>query len=398
MISEYGRARIAERSRRGRIHRARQGSLNMLTRAPYGYRPIRKTGTCGARFGIDGAEARAVRRIFDLHVRGGLKMHQIARRLDEEGLRPRHSAHRPLSTVAVIQRNGACIGRAAHLKTTGSGRRVRHNRIGRRKGGAVRRLTGRVTRPKEDWIELPVPAIFERAQRQREANRRFPGRKTVEPTLLQGLCIRVRCGYAMGRNSGTGGRGTPRLHHCRCQGSEGWRHPEGAVRDNPAMRVDEPDAAVRTEVLALPGNPDLVQGEITRRPEAANDTTDVRRRADSPQGEPARVTTRMRRLPDACQDGVMTLEELRERKIPLHARRRSVPGTAATCPWGSGRRIAKAASTEGSTVPPANAARTASTGKGGIPGRLATVRLRTRLPSREPGRRAGRTGWGWRRR
>ncbi len=329
VISECERTQIAERSRRGRIHRARQGSLNMLARAPCGYRLIRKTETCGARFEIDETEARVVRRIFDLHVRDGLKMHQTARRLDEEGLHPRHSRHWPISTVAVILRNEARIGKAACLKTTGSGQRVRHNRTGRQKGGAVRRLTGRAARPKEDWIELAVPAIvdpalFERAQRQREANRRFPGRKTVEPTLLQGLCVCVHCGCALGRNSGTGGRKTPRLHCCRCQGSEGWRHPEGAVCDNPAVRADELDAAVWTEVPALLENPDLVQGEITRRLEAANDTKDVRQRTDSLQGELARITTRMRRLLDACQEEVMTLEELRERKIPLQARQRAI--------------------------------------------------------------------------
>ncbi|MDE0698700.1 MAG: recombinase family protein [Boseongicola sp.] len=329
VISEYERTQIAERSRRGKIHRARQGSLNMLTRAPYGYRLIRKTETCGARFEIDEAEARVVRRIFDLYVRDGLKMHQIAPRLDEEGLHPRHSRHWPISTVAVILRNEAYIGKAAYMKTMGSGQRVRHNRTGRQKGGAVRRLTGRVARPREDWIELAVPAIvdpalFARAQDQRAANRRFSGRKTVEPTLLQGLCVCLHCGYAMGRNSGTGSRRTPRVHYCRCHGSEGWRHPEGAVCDNPAVRADELDAAVWTEVLALLENPDLVQGEITRRLEAANDTKDVRQRTDSLQGELARITTRMRRLLDAYQDEVMTLEELRERKIPLQARQRAI--------------------------------------------------------------------------
>ena len=36
MIAEYERAQIAERTRRGRLHRARSGSLAVLGRAPYG--------------------------------------------------------------------------------------------------------------------------------------------------------------------------------------------------------------------------------------------------------------------------------------------------------------------------------------------------------------------------
>ena len=312
-----------------RINQKSNSSLNTLTRAPYGYRLIRKTETCGARFEIDETEAGVVRRIFDLYAGEGLKMHQIARQLDEEDLSPRHSRHWSISTVAVILRNEAYIGKAAYLKTTGSGQRVRHSRTGRQKGGAVRRLTGRVTRPREDWIELPVPAIvdpalFARAQRQREANRRFSERKTVEPTLLQGLCVCAHCGYAMGRNSGNSSRKTPRLHYYRCHGTEGWRHPEGAVCDNPAVRADELDAAVWTEVLALIEDPDLIQGEITRRLEAANDTTDIRQRTDSLQGELGRITTRMRRLLDAYQEEVMTLDELREAKTPLQARQDSI--------------------------------------------------------------------------
>ena len=35
MIAEYERAQIAERSRRGKRHRARQGSINVLSGAPY---------------------------------------------------------------------------------------------------------------------------------------------------------------------------------------------------------------------------------------------------------------------------------------------------------------------------------------------------------------------------
>ena len=38
MIAEYERAQIAERTRRGKRHRAKTGSVNVLSGAPYGYR------------------------------------------------------------------------------------------------------------------------------------------------------------------------------------------------------------------------------------------------------------------------------------------------------------------------------------------------------------------------
>ena len=42
MIAEYERAKIMERSRRGKQHAARRGSVNVLSGAPYGYRYIGK--------------------------------------------------------------------------------------------------------------------------------------------------------------------------------------------------------------------------------------------------------------------------------------------------------------------------------------------------------------------
>src|SRR3954466_15188400 len=42
MVAEYERAKILERSRRGKRHAARQGAVSVLSGAPYGYRYIGK--------------------------------------------------------------------------------------------------------------------------------------------------------------------------------------------------------------------------------------------------------------------------------------------------------------------------------------------------------------------
>ena len=52
MIAEYERAQIAERTRRGKIHRARSGSVSVLSCAPYGYRYVRKTDEEDARYDV----------------------------------------------------------------------------------------------------------------------------------------------------------------------------------------------------------------------------------------------------------------------------------------------------------------------------------------------------------
>ena len=62
--------------------------------------------------------------------------------------------------MAVILRNEAYIGKAAYLKTMSSGKRTRHNRTGRQKAGAVRRLTSRTARAREEWIELTTWLVW----------------------------------------------------------------------------------------------------------------------------------------------------------------------------------------------------------------------------------------------
>lgn len=43
MIAEYERAKILERCRRGKLHRARLGSVNPMSGAPYGFAYIKKS-------------------------------------------------------------------------------------------------------------------------------------------------------------------------------------------------------------------------------------------------------------------------------------------------------------------------------------------------------------------
>ncbi|MGF6971903.1 hypothetical protein QFZ94_000330 [Paraburkholderia sp. JPY465] len=46
MIAEYERAKIAERHRRGKLHGAKRGTVNVLSGAPYGYRYIGEVQSC----------------------------------------------------------------------------------------------------------------------------------------------------------------------------------------------------------------------------------------------------------------------------------------------------------------------------------------------------------------
>jgi site-specific DNA recombinase len=66
MVAEYERAKIMERCRRGRLHAARQGRVNSLGVAPYGYRYVTVSEGSGARYDVHFEHAAVVRQIFQL--------------------------------------------------------------------------------------------------------------------------------------------------------------------------------------------------------------------------------------------------------------------------------------------------------------------------------------------
>lgn len=87
MIAEYERAKILERSRRGKRHAARQGSINVLSGAPYGYRYVRKDEGGGqADYQIVLEEARVVQQVFEWVGQDRLSIGEVCRRLQKQGI------------------------------------------------------------------------------------------------------------------------------------------------------------------------------------------------------------------------------------------------------------------------------------------------------------------------
>src|SRR6516225_4196675 len=88
MMAEYERAKIIERHRRGKLHRARAGSVNVLGGAPYGYRYITKVAGGGqARYEIVADEAHVVRQVFEWVGVHRLSIGAVCRRLNHAGER-----------------------------------------------------------------------------------------------------------------------------------------------------------------------------------------------------------------------------------------------------------------------------------------------------------------------
>jgi site-specific DNA recombinase len=324
MIAEYERAQILERSRRGKRYRARSGEVSVLSGAPYGYRYIRKTAETLASYRVIDAEARMVQRVYEMYTVDGLSMGEITRRLNAEGTPTRkHSARWERSVVWAMLRNPAYRGAAAFGKTRIAGR-MRVTRALRRRGAIVSSNSIGHERPREEWIEIPVPALvsedtFARAQELLEQNKIRSRRRTITPSIVQGLVSCQKCGYAFSRTSTyTTAR---KLHYYKCIGSDGWRKLGGPVCDNVrCVRQDLLDQIVWTEVIRLLEDPTLIQQELDRRLAAARSSDPTQQREQSLRRELTRVGHSLERLLTAYQEELLSLEQLRERMPPLRQR------------------------------------------------------------------------------
>jgi len=325
MIAEYERAQIAERSRRGKRHRAQQGSINVLSAAPYGYRYVKKTDTSAAYYEVVESEAEVVRLIFDAYTRQGLSIAAIAGLLNQREVptRTRESRwERP--TLWRMLHNPAYAGHAFYGKTELRPRQRITRRL--RQRGVCSRDSSFREQPRPEWIEIPVPALvsegtFALAQEQFEKNKRFSPRRTLEPSLLQGLLVCQRCGYGLYRTSTRTSQRT--IYYYRCLGRDGYRHLKGAVCDNKPIPQEQFDAVVWQEIVRLLEDPSLLQAELDRRLHAAQTTDPLKRREDALRRDQARLTKSMERLLTGYQENLITLEELRCRMPELRKQQRA---------------------------------------------------------------------------
>lgn len=275
VVAEYERARILERSRRGRRHAARSGLVSAFTTAPFGYRYIAKHQGGGiARFAIAAEEARMVRLIFAWVGLERLSPREVCRRLRQANCPTRSGLLRwHASTIRGMLTNSAYIGRAifGHSRFVPAPPRLRPIR-GHPQPSA--RPTGRVMVARDEWIEVPVPAIvdpevFEAAQAQLAENRQRKRQQQGSPRwLLQGLTVCRRCGYAYyGKTAPISktDRSKGEYRYYRCTGTDGSRFGGDAVCDNPQVRSDPLEQIVWDRVRSLLETPCRMAEEYHRR-------------------------------------------------------------------------------------------------------------------------------------
>jgi site-specific DNA recombinase len=324
MFAEYEKAQIMERYRRGKAHRARAGSVSVLSGAPYGYRYLRKTPHTSAGYEIVAHEAVLVREVFRRYTDDAASIAELARWLGEQGALTRTGKTRwDRSVVWAILRNPAYAGQAVYGKTQAIHEPAALNRIARQAGRVSGRAIRVVERPAEDWVHIPVPAIittetFTRAGQRLADNKRFAARNTKVPSLLQGLAACSGCGYAYYR---TCTRTTnKKIYYYRCLGSDDYRYPGGRVCANKPVRADYLDQTVWDHITGLLADPSLIRTEIDRRLDTARTSDPITHQRQHLTDALTQAAAAVNRMISAYQEQLITIDELRARIPDLRAR------------------------------------------------------------------------------
>jgi site-specific DNA recombinase len=275
MVAEYERAKILERSRRGKRFAARNGTVSVLCGAPYGYRYVSKLeGADQARYELCLEEARVVRQVFAWVGRERVSVGEVCRRLSRAGIRTRSGKTTwDRTTIWGMLKNPVYRGAAAFGKTRAA---AFQPRVRAQRGRALtpRRAVTTVDVSQEEWITVPVPALvsaelFAAVQEQLGENRRHARQSQRGARyLLQGLLCCASCGYAFyGKAiSPSAAKHHPTAYaYYRCIGADAYRFGGQRLCHNPQVRTDLLDDAVWQEVRQLLEDPQRLLAEYERR-------------------------------------------------------------------------------------------------------------------------------------
>jgi len=213
VFHEYERVKIAERFRRGKLHKARNGVL-INGGALYGYDYIKKTDKVPAHYEINENEASIVRRLFEWVGMERLSVYEVKKRLYDEGIMPRKNLRKIWSngTIRRLLRNEAYLTGVIYYNKSEAV--VTKNPTKNEKYRKVKKGSRRV-RAKDEWIPhhiMPILAdngLFEKVQSILDHYAKYQPKNKKYDYLLSGL-VWCECGE---RRVGDGYSGN---HYYRC--------------------------------------------------------------------------------------------------------------------------------------------------------------------------------------
>ena len=260
--AQMERAKIADRTLRGKREKARQGRLSTGGTALFGYAPVKGE----ARRIIDQEQAVVARRIFHMFAAEGYTLYRAVRVLNEHGVPAPRGGKWNENSVLRLLTNPSYMGESYVF-------RYRAVEPGYHKRDQVPyEKTKHVLRDRSEWIETPdaTPAIvsketFEAAQAQLTANRRKSPRNKKHYYLLTGrlkcgICGHSIVGSARKRRNGT----DQRRYRCVSNLKSNYYSRCG----QPSITADPLEDAVWEAIATHLKSPEVILAEVNRLREA----------------------------------------------------------------------------------------------------------------------------------
>jgi len=320
-VAEYERTLIAERTRRGRLHKLQSGQMLPWTRPPYGYRvdPDRPRDPAGVR--TDPAEAALVADLFRWYADEGRSFMAVAERLHDQGVSsPSGQEYWGIATIRGVLSNptytGTIYANRSRLRPACIRRSATHP-IGRPRDSQV-------PLPPDQWIAVAtVPAIvtrdlFDRVQAKIARNRSFAARNnTTTKYLLRAL---VSCGSCQLACQARRTLPTGKTYYICTGKSLQVRQRLGCTCPSRFIPAGVLDDLVWADLVDLLRHPDRVAKALRRATGGHGLPQELRARQENLRRGRLSLAQQIERLTEAYLSGVLKLSEYERRRKELERR------------------------------------------------------------------------------
>ena len=310
IVAEYEKVKIVERTRRGRLFRAKSNHV-IGNIPPYGYMclPKNQSSTGFAEYKVNENEAKIVRLIYKWLIEEQVTTYKIVSRLHSQGIKARKGKLWAKSSVHKLLRNETYYGITHYNKHF-----YIPSNVEQEKGKYSRRENTLIRfRPKEEWIPIQVSPVidketFEMAQVQLRQNALMSNRNSKHTYLLKGL---IKCGVEVGS-----------MHGIPCHGKRYYRCYFKNKLNSPVpcrssiVHADTIESIVWNSVVELLSNPVLMKTQfekwiVKRKKDAVNFQSSEFQSKNAEQ-KLLGLKSEENKLLQAYSSGAISLDQLKE--------------------------------------------------------------------------------------
>ncbi len=320
-VSEYERAKILDRTRRGRKYAVKNGQM-LGSMAPYGYRFTPKREGKPAHWEIEPREIEIVHLIFDLYVNKRMKGTQIAKHLESEEIQTRSGTTKWwCSVVYRILKSEAYIGNAYMYKNS----YIEPLKTPKSKKYRKVKNSAQKIRPREEWISIPVTptieqSLWDSAQALLKQNAHSARRHNNKNEYLMrglvvcGLCGCMASGYVSNKST---------FYSC---GARRNKNIHSKPHDELIQVHHKPfDSKIWQGLTELLQDPENMMAQLEKRLERKKSARSPIANTDAKTDKDLeKLDVQEKRIIDAYREGIIDIGELKTQKENIASKRKTL--------------------------------------------------------------------------